>query len=37
MSNATEHPDCSYCAEGDLLAEFGVKICELPMTKVIYI
>lgn len=35
MSNATEHPDCSYCAEGDLLAEFGVKICELPMTKVI--
>lgn len=35
MSNVTEHPDCSYCAEGDLLAEFGVKICELPMSKLI--
>ncbi|MCR5477753.1 MAG: HIT family protein [Lachnospiraceae bacterium] len=29
------HQDCSYCAEGKLLAAFGVKICELPMSKVI--
>ena len=29
------HEDCSYCAEGELLAAFGVKICELPMSKVI--
>ncbi|HAK17899.1 MAG TPA: HIT family protein [Lachnospiraceae bacterium] len=31
----TEHKDCSYCAEGELLTAFGVKICELPMSKVI--
>ena len=29
------HEDCSYCAEGELLAAFGIKICELPMSKVI--
>jgi len=29
------HEDCSYCAEGALLDEFGIKICELPMSKVI--
>ena len=26
---------CSYCAEGALLDAFGIKICELPMSKVI--
>ncbi len=26
---------CSYCDEGELLAAFGIKICELPMSKVI--
>lgn len=31
----TEHKDCSYCAEGELLAQFGIKICELPMSKLI--
>lgn len=25
---------CSYCAEGALVAEFGIKICELPASKV---
>ncbi|MBQ4187805.1 MAG: HIT family protein, partial [Firmicutes bacterium] len=29
------HEDCSYCAEGALLDAFGIKICELPMSKVI--
>ena len=29
------HNDCSYCAEGELLAAFGIKICELPMSKLI--
>ena len=29
------HQDCHYCAEGELLAPIGVKICELPMSKVI--
>lgn len=29
------HEDCSYCAEGELLAAFGIKICELPMSKLI--
>lgn len=28
-------PNCSYCAEGELLAAFGIKICELPMSKLI--
>ena len=27
--------DCSYCAEGALLDAFGIKLCELPMSKVI--
>ncbi len=27
--------NCSYCAEGKLLDAFGIKICELPMSKVI--
>lgn len=27
-------PNCSYCAEGDLVAKFGIKICELPASKV---
>lgn len=31
----TEHKDCAYCAEGELLDAFGVKICELPMSKII--
>lgn len=26
---------CAYCAEGDRLAAFGIKICELPMSKLI--
>lgn len=29
------HEDCSYCAEGALLDAFGIKIGELPMSKVI--
>ena len=29
------HSDCSYCAEGALLDAFGIKIGELPMSKVI--
>ena len=29
------HNDCSYCAEGELLDAFGIKICELPMSKLI--
>ena len=29
------HNDCSYCAEGEILAAFGIKICELPMSKLI--
>ena len=29
------HNDCSYCAEGELLNAFGIKICELPMSKLI--
>lgn len=29
------HNDCSYCAEGTLLDAFGIKIGELPMSKVI--
>jgi diadenosine tetraphosphate (Ap4A) HIT family hydrolase len=26
--------NCSYCAEGELVAKFGIKICELKATKV---
>lgn len=29
------HGDCSYCAEGALLDAFGIKVGELPMSKVI--
>ncbi|MBQ1505448.1 MAG: HIT family protein [Erysipelotrichales bacterium] len=32
--NVFDH-NCSYCAEGELLDAFGIKICELPMSKVI--
>ena len=24
---------CAYCMEGDLVAQFGIKICELPSSK----
>ncbi|MDO4615596.1 MAG: HIT family protein [Lachnospiraceae bacterium] len=35
MANmAAEHPDCSYCAEGELVAKFGYKVCDLPSSKV---
>lgn len=27
-------PNCSYCAEGALVDAFGIKICELPASKV---
>ena len=30
-----EMKNCSYCAEGELLDAFGIKIGELPMSKVI--
>lgn len=26
--------NCAYCMEGDLVAKFGIKICELPASKV---
>jgi diadenosine tetraphosphate (Ap4A) HIT family hydrolase len=26
--------NCSYCVEGELVAKFGIKICELKATKV---
>ena len=26
--------NCAYCAEGELVAKFGIKICELAATKV---
>lgn len=26
--------NCAYCAEGELVAKFGIKICELPASKV---
>ena len=31
---AEEKKTCGYCAEGEYLAVFGLKICELPATKV---
>ena len=34
MGNEVLHPDCSYCAEGELVAKFGYKICELPASKI---
>ena len=27
--------NCAYCAEGEKLAAFGIKICEMPMSKLI--
>lgn len=36
MSNLPEFdPNCAYCAEGELHDAFGIKIGELPMSKVI--
>lgn len=29
--------NCAYCMEGDLVAQFGIKICELPSPKFIYL
>ncbi len=26
--------NCAYCMEGELVAKFGIKICELPASKV---
>jgi len=35
MSNlALEHPDCAYCAKGELVDKFGIEICELPASTV---
>ena len=31
---AEEMKTCGYCAEGEYLAVFGIKICELPASKV---
>ena len=31
---AEEKKTCGYCAEGEYLAVFGLKVCELPATKV---
>ncbi len=30
---ADEMKTCGYCAEGEYLASFGIKICELPASK----
>ncbi|MBQ1878639.1 MAG: HIT family protein [Erysipelotrichaceae bacterium] len=35
MTDNIIHNNCSYCAEGALLDAFGIKIGELPMSKVI--
>lgn len=32
--SAQEHPDCAYCAKGELVAKFGIEICELPASTV---
>ena len=29
-----EKMTCPYCMEGELVAKFGIKICELPHSKV---
>ena len=26
--------NCAYCMESELVAQFGIKICELPSSKV---
>lgn len=31
---AKEHPDCAYCAKGELVEKFGYEICELPASTV---
>ena len=31
---AKEHPDCAYCAKGELVAKFGIEICELNASTV---
>ena len=31
---AKEHPDCAYCAKGELVKKFGYEICELPASTV---
>jgi diadenosine tetraphosphate (Ap4A) HIT family hydrolase len=31
---AQEHPDCAYCAKGELVAKFAIEICELPASTV---
>lgn len=31
---AKEHPDCSYCAKGELVNKFAIEICELPASTV---
>ena len=28
--------NCAYCMEGELVAQFGIKICELPSQKFIF-
>lgn len=28
--------NCAYCMEGELVAQFGIKICELPSSKFIF-
>ena len=33
MPYAEEMKTCGYCAEGEYLAAFGIKICELGATK----
>ena len=35
MTDSIFDENCSYCAEGALLDAFGIKIGELPMSKVI--
>lgn len=32
--NVMTDQNCAYCMEGDLVAAFGIKICELPSSKV---
>ena len=27
--------NCAYCVEGDLVAKFGIKICELETSKAV--
>ena len=34
MGEMVKDPNCAYCVEGELLAKFGIKICELENSKV---